>query len=78
MNKDSLFDVPVQLSPRLAWLKGRSVKVYQSDIADCATPWVAHALNATPSETSVCVGETQDEAIVALAKANGWRLWNEQ
>jgi len=76
MNNE-LFTVPVQLSPRLAWMEKHAVKVYQSDVADTAIPWVADSLNAKTSATSVFAGATQDEAIVALALANGWKLWNE-
>jgi len=59
------------------WMEKHGVKVYQSDVAATAIPGVADSLNAKTSATSVFAGATQDEAIVSLALANGWKLWNE-
>lgn len=77
---NELFDLPPSLSPRLAWMKEHDVK---TAISPCLVageqPW-----NAWTGEleggifTEKCsTGETEDEAIVALALANGWRLWTE-
>lgn len=74
---DELFEVPEQLSPRLKWMREHAIKVYKSDVSDALEPWIADSSRALKAGTSAFSGATEDEAIVELAKANGWKLWNE-
>lgn len=84
MNDDSLFDVPVQLSPRLAWLKAHGVSTWETPGIDY--PWaaaigpiedLARNWSKMEREGNYVAAHTEDEAIVALALANGWMLCNE-
>jgi len=68
---DNLFDVPEQLSPKLQWMKAHNVTTqkHEGDNIANGTQWEARVPNG--------IGDTEDEAIVELAKANNWKLWNE-
>lgn len=71
-------------SPRLRWMKAHDVHTLDSRIQP--EPWSAWVGELTaaiavggdnPEIGGYAVGETEDDAICALAKARGWRLWNE-
>lgn len=69
-----LFDVPVQLSPRLEWMKRHGIITkYHPPYGSDAGAWTAHAPNRGAYQ-----GETEDGAISAFVKAYGIRLWNEE
>lgn len=89
--RDDLLTVPVQLSPRLAWMKARGVHIIHNKGIEPGTecelsgetlyPYCAHRANDGAQifvGNMAGYGNTEDEAIVALALANGWKLWNEQ
>jgi len=83
---DLLFDIPKVLSPKLTWLKAHSVGTcYRQGLDD--GPWFAHCgidpleyvdnhLEWPDAHFFAC-GETEDEAIFALALKRNWKLWNE-
>ena len=87
----TLFNLPVQLSPRLAWLKNHDVKTHEftNDPTDCRTlnhlgfgRWIAFIGKTVPphedSNRTWVNGDTEDEALVNIAKLMGWKLWNEE
>jgi len=63
-----LFNLPPSESPRLAWMKRHGV--YTAQVRDS---WMAFISDGTST-----LEDTEDEAIVALATANGWLLWHEE
>ena len=76
-----LFQIPVSESPRRLWLKKHRISTHKSDcVPDDEDPWnawvgdLAEAIEANLT----CTGNTEDEAICALAKKLGLRLWNEE
>ncbi len=79
---DSLFEIPEQLSPRLAWMREHGVTTrhcpgeWTCEFTGTEGPcWIASDDFSDP--LNFTSGDTEDEAIVALAKENGWPLWNE-
>ena len=86
---ENLFDVPEQLSPRLAWLKSRVVYTRKTEFKSGDEdddgielfPWYAWT-GAMKQEDAhlrdMAGGATEDDAIAALARKKYWRLWNEQ
>lgn len=69
-------------SPRLAWLKKHQIVTYFCEHLDpeecpwCA--WIGEKDN-PPEDPELCgYGLTEGDAIVALCKANGIKLWNEE
>lgn len=82
---DQLFDVPETLSPRLAWMKKHGVMTYKSpDFEPEEDPWCAWLPEnnmeelGLPEDLEQCgLGQTEDEAITALAVLHNIRLWNE-
>lgn len=84
-----LFEVPEQLSPRLAWFKNHNVKTHEwrNDPSDERTfshlgfgRWVAYVGKFPNHEDEGCYAEgaTEDEALVNLARGMNWKLWNEE
>ena len=76
-----LFNIPECPSPRLQWLEVNGVKFrHHPEMGDKS--WVAYlddydeAMSYGPG--MMAYGATQDDALVSLAKFNGWRLWNEK
>lgn len=73
-----LFDIEPSLSPRLKWMQEHKVRVtevarhFQDEFGLPA--WCAHSTEQNPEGT----GDTEDEALVDLARKLGIRLWNEQ
>lgn len=81
MNTPELFDVPKSLSPRLVWIEEKGIKTYRSPgLCPDEAPWNCWSgdLETAIEKDSFGVGDTEDEAIVNWAKANGVRLWNEE
>lgn len=72
---DDLFPVEESLSPRLRWLREHDVVTWRTE--GCKMPWSAsHSQDIkTTARTRFGEGDTEDEAIVALARANKWPLW---
>jgi hypothetical protein len=88
---NEIFPVEKVLSPRLAWLKNHDVRTHEftSTPGDDRTlnhlgfgRWIAFVGKSVPphedSQRIWSNGETEDEALVSLAKGMGWRLWNEE
>lgn len=72
-------DLPEVLSPRLLWIREHGVSVGPNIF----TPTHSDDFRLAYSIVAKCpakfgYGNTEDEAIVALALANGWKLWNGQ
>jgi len=67
-----LFNVPEQLSPRLAWLKKYDVQVKQ--FPGHANEWSAW----DGKQGFMGHGATEADAITAYAKERGIKLWNEE
>lgn len=77
-----LFNIPEYPSPRLVWMREHDVQVgrYVRDDGQGQPVWYAaigDEESASDDESEIAYGDTEDEAIVNLAKVNGWRLWNE-
>lgn len=77
------------LSPRLLWFANHRVKTHEF-VEDPDRPetfnhcgfgrWLAYVGRMPNNEDDGiwAVGDTEDEALVRLAKGMGWRLWNEE
>ena len=80
MNQDAeLFgSLPTVKSPRLLWLEKHNVKTLRSET--CDEPWAAWTgeLKDAIDRREAFTAMTEDEALVKLAKKNGWRMWNEE
>lgn len=70
-----LFDIPETLSPRLKWMREHSMATEL--IADKWLAEVAHYQDGILVFLDRANGDTEDEAIVALAKKLNLKLWNE-
>lgn len=66
---DELFSIPPSDSPRLAWMKRHGVHTQQQANGS----WYAWHNGAGDGK-----GDTEDEAIYAMAINAGIRLWNEE
>lgn len=74
------------LSPRLAWMQRHGIKTARQNEDEDGNEWFAvicgpdedpyDAAMSTGGQR-IGLGETEDEALTALAKAAGIRLWNE-
>lgn len=86
-----LFPVEKILSPRLAWFLNHNVSTHEfrNDPKDELTlnhlgfgRWIAFVGKRIPAHENAnriwANGETEDEAIVNLAKGMRWKLWNEE
>jgi len=89
---DTLFEIPEQLSPRLAWIKEHQVRTHHKPGTDPETsywlPWSAwlpkHDFSPTERgcfalayEHFVGYGLTEEDAIIDLAKVEKIKLWNQ-
>ena len=80
-----LFDIPETLSPRLKWMRENNIDAqecetngYSFDRLVTRPQWVAWSKKkATKAVARYEFGDTEDDAIVALAKKLGLKLWNE-
>lgn len=79
--KDTLFDLNETLSPRLQWLRARSIELRENtpNPEPGAEDDLGNELHRRYAGAGgVWIGgATQDEALVNLCKYKGWRLWNE-
>jgi hypothetical protein len=84
-----LFKMEKHLSPRLAWMKNHRIRTHEwkQVEGDHNTfshlgfgRWVAYVgkMPDLEGEGNYCHGDTEDEAVVNLARANGWKNWNEE
>lgn len=77
-----LFNIPPTLSPRLAWIKKHGVTIHCSKLLtdDDLEKYAAYIGDETEAIRSgrVGFGQTEDEALVDLAKLLGVPLWNEE
>lgn len=77
-----LFDIPEQLSPRLAWMKEHDVHTYRSPCMEDGdepwSAWIGDFKTTVAHNDDYETGETEDEALVKLCKRNNLKLWNEQ
>jgi len=69
---DELFNIPEQLSPRLAWLKKYDVQV--KEFSNRSVPWTAW----DGQDCFMGHGETELDALTAYALNRGIKLWNEE
>ena len=86
---DTLFDIPETPSPRLKWMREKSIEVVDSGIDhepgdECELTgnqlyrfWALQTCKRTKTESASAGGDTEGEAIVALAKKLNLKLWNE-
>ena len=86
---DTLFDLPETPSPRLNWMRENKIEVVDSGLDhepgdECEITgnqiyrfWAFQSGKRTKSEISEAGGDTEDEAIVNLAKKLNLKLWNE-
>ena len=80
---EMLFDVPEQLSPRLAWMREHGVTLRATgyngtseDADDCdgePEPFYA-TVNGGERRFDCAGGQTENEALVKLAQKKGWKL----
>lgn len=86
MSEPTLFDVPVQLSPRLAWMEKHDVQTkncpgdWVCEFTGLEGPcWIAWSGKQTFGHIlEPCHGDTEKSAIADFAMRNGIRLWNEE
>ena len=76
---EELFEIPLSESPRLKWLRDHNVKTLLTEFLDDDENqhWSAWNQEDAPNPDNTGIGETEHDAIVALALMNGWKLWNE-
>jgi len=86
---DTLFDLPETPSPRLKWMGDHQIEVIDSRLDhepgdECELTgsrlyrwWAWQTCKRTKTESSSGGGDTEDEAIVNLAKKLNLKLWNE-
>lgn len=82
---NELFDIEETPSPRLLWMRRHKVQTHRSpSIPEGGEPWAAWMMDdcdlgsvLPPSEEDCGLSETEDEAIVALAKIKRIPLWDE-
>lgn len=83
----NLFDIPESPSPRLQWIAKHGIQTSFCKDTEMDEPWSAwigdlfEAIETGGDDPEIggyATGETEDDAIVKLAKAYGLRLWNEE
>lgn len=67
---DNLFDIPETLSPRLAWMREHGIEVTENTLTG-----TGHL--AFMPQNGCAFGDTEDEALIALAIALKIKLWNQ-
>jgi len=76
---NELFQIEEQKSPRLIWLEKHNVKYAHHPQEDKGYKFMAWMENEKMDQAGYgCYGETLQEAICGMAKANGIPLWNEE
>lgn len=88
-----LFPVVESLSPRIAWMRRHGVITFYCAPGRCPAVWLAGFQRWWPelggvdffAQEAACngdsrlgEGDTEEDALVALARAAGLRLWNEE
>jgi hypothetical protein len=82
----TLFPLPDSPSPRLQWLEKHKVKTHHAPHME-EDPWcafigtfgdVAKECVRMENDGRMVYAETENDAIIKLAKHQGWRLWNEE
>lgn len=75
-----LFDVEVVESPRLKWMKRHGVEVSDNPLFGVRnTGRIQYPIRAMDSWSGAYASaETEEDAVVDLARARGLRLWNEE
>ena len=74
-NLESLFDSAESLSPRLAWMRKHGIMIdsdYRDDWDGEERPFIAYV----PYKVQA-FGDTEDEALSALASKLNIKMWNE-
>jgi hypothetical protein len=86
---DTLFDIPESPSPLLQWLQKHQIDIIDSGLDhepgdECELTgnqlyrfWALQACKRTKTESASAGGDTEDEAIVELARKLNLKLWNE-
>lgn len=86
---DELFQIDETLSPRFRWMREKNIEVVDSGIDhepgdECELTgnrlyrfWAWQTCKRTKTESASAGGDTEDEAIVELAKKLNLKLWNE-
>ena len=79
---DELFEIPVVLSPRLAWMQKHGVETHQNGELWGEKPgtWVATLTVGNALGLKAChwaTAPTENDAIVDLALKLNLKLWNE-
>ena len=78
---DELFHIDESLSPRLAWMRQHRIQTSESDLfklTQHGKPWAAWISGKrTKAVAQYTTADTEDEAIIALAKKINLKLWNE-
>jgi hypothetical protein len=74
---DQLFDVPEQLSPRLAWQKRHNIKTTQVE-AGVICAWKCRLRDELPGVYNSVTAKTEEEAVTDLAIKMIIPLWNEE
>lgn len=84
-----LFPIEETLSPRLKWIRNHQIEIVDSGLDhepgdECEITgnrlyrfWALQGGKQTKTEISEAGGDTEDEAIVSLAKKMNLKLWNE-
>ena len=76
---NELFDIPETKSPRLKWMEAHLIAVGENIFTPTHSDDFRHGYTRRADcATGSGYGNTDDEALVDLAKRQGWRLWNEQ
>ena len=82
---DTLFPIPEQPSPRLAWIKRHEVRTeYAKGMPEPWSAWDGELIacieagGSDPKIGGYATGKTEDEALSNLAIGRGWKLWNEE
>lgn len=77
---NELFEVPHTESPRLKWIKKHRVTVHENIFKPTHSDDFRFAYTRRADSPDACsgYGNTDDEAILDLAKRRGWKLWNEE
>lgn len=77
-----LFTIEPSLSPRLAWMEKHRIQTKHAGFGPAVhtqwTAWRNCEIYDHPHDGNAAEGETEDEAIVALAQKLGLKLWNEE
>ena len=74
----NLFDMPETPSPRLQWMREHDLKTLPNiwDEFEDRERWAAYT-GTIDDFPELHFGDTEDEAIVAFAKKQNLKLWNE-